>query len=135
MAQQASHASRVPVRIEASGKPVLLDPAVEHDILMVAREAVYNAVKHAQPTEVRVKVAFENGSIRMRVVDDGCGFDPEAAATAVGEHFGLVGMRERTERLGGHFDIRSAPGAGTELSIEVPVRSAVAEKLGMDLQS
>ena len=134
MASQASHVLGVPIRIEASGKPVLLDPAVEHDILMVAREAVYNAVKHAQPTEVRVKVAFENGSIRMRVVDDGCGFDPAAAANAVGEHFGIVGMRERTERLGGSFDIRSAPGAGTELSIEVPVRSAVAEKLGMDLQ-
>lgn len=134
MAQQASHVSRVPVRIEASGKPSLLDPAVEHDILMVAREAVYNAVKHAQPHEVRVKVEFDDGTIRMRVLDDGRGFDPDAAAAEVGEHFGLVGMRERTERMGGRFDIRSAPGSGTELSIEVPVRSAAAERLGMDLQ-
>jgi signal transduction histidine kinase len=135
MARQASHVSRVPVRIEASGKPVLLDPAVEHDILMVAREAVYNAVKHAQPREVRVKVEFEDGSIRMRVLDDGCGFDPGEAGAAAAEHFGIIGMRERTERLGGRFDIHSAPGAGTELSIEVPVRSHVAERLGMDLQS
>jgi signal transduction histidine kinase len=44
-------------------------------------------------------------------------------------------MRERTERLGGRFDIRSAPGTGTELLVEVPVRSAAAEKLGFDLES
>jgi len=135
MAQQASHASRVPVWFEASGKPALLDPAVEHDILMVAREAVYNAVQHARPTEVRIQVHFEDNKIRVRVVDDGCGFNPETALLSAGEHFGLVGMRERTARLGGRFDIRSAPGAGTELLVEVPVRSAVAAKLGMDLES
>jgi signal transduction histidine kinase len=135
MAQQASHASRVPVRFEASGKPVLLDPAVEHDILMVAREAVYNAVEHAGPTEVRIQVHFEDDKIRLRVLDDGCGFNPADALVAAGEHFGLVGMRERTERLGGHFDIRSTPGTGTELLVEVPVRSAAAEKLGIDLES
>jgi signal transduction histidine kinase len=135
MAQQAANASRVPVRFESSGKPVLLDPAVEHDILMVAREAVYNAVKHAQPTQVRLLVHFEDERIRLRVLDDGCGFDPGAAFAAGGEHFGLIGMRERTQRLGGRFDIRSAPGSGTELLVEVPVRSAVAEKLGRNLES
>jgi signal transduction histidine kinase len=135
MAQQASHAAHLPVRFEASGKPVLLDPAVEHDILMVAREAVYNAVEHAGPTEVRIQVHFEDDKIRLRVLDDGCGFDPADALLAAGEHFGLVGMRERTERLGGRFDIRSAPGTGTELLVEVPVRSAAAEKLGFDLES
>ncbi len=134
MAQQASHASRVPVRFEASGKPVLLDPAVEHDILMVAREAVYNAVQHAGPTEVRIQVHFEDDRIRLRVLDDGCGFNPEKALLAAGEHFGLVGMRERTERIGGRFDIHSSPGTGTELLVEVPVRSAAAEKLGIELE-
>jgi ligand-binding sensor domain-containing protein/signal transduction histidine kinase len=135
MAQQASHASHVPVRFETSGRPVVLDPAVEHDILMVAREAVYNAMQHAGPTEVCVQVHFEDDRIRMRVLDNGCGFNPEKALRAGGQHFGLVGMRERTERLGGHFDIRSTPGAGTELLVEVPVRSAAAEKLGIGLES
>lgn len=79
MAEQASSASHVPVCFEASGRPVLLDPAVEHDILMVAREAVYNAVQHARPKEVRIQVHFEDDKIRLRVVDDGCGFDPKQA--------------------------------------------------------
>ncbi len=135
MAQQASSASRVPVCVEAVGRPVLLDPAVEHDILMVAREAVYNAVQHARPKEVRIEVRFEDDKIRLRVADDGCGFDPKQAFSAVGEHFGLVGMRERTEHLGGRFQIRSAPGEGTELLVEVPVRPAAAAKLGITLES
>jgi signal transduction histidine kinase len=135
MAQQASHASRVPVRFETFGTPAKLDPAVEHDILMVAREAVYNAVRHAQPKEVRLQVFFEDDKIRMRVADDGCGFDPAEALAVAGEHFGIVGMRERTERLGGTFDLRSTPGAGTELVFEAPARLPAAEKLGMDLRS
>ncbi len=135
MAQQASTASHVPVRFETSGKPVLLDPAVEHDILMVAREAVYNAVQHAHPNEVKMQVHFEHNRVRLRVADDGCGFNPDRTPLETGEHFGLVGMRERTARLGGNFDIRSAPGTGTELLVDVPVRSAAAEKLGIDLAS
>jgi ligand-binding sensor domain-containing protein/signal transduction histidine kinase len=130
MAQQASNASRVPVCCETSGKPVLLDPAVEHDILMVAREAVYNAVQHARPKEVRIEVHFEEGRIRMQVIDDGCGFDPRQALAAGGEHFGLLGMRERAQRLGGRLEIKSAPGTGTELVLEVPERSRAAGPWG-----
>jgi signal transduction histidine kinase len=135
MAQQASNASRVPVCFETSGRPILLDPAVEHDILMVAREAVYNAVQHSQPREVRLRVHFEDDKVRVVIADDGCGFDPVQALSAAGPHFGLVGMRERTERLGGRFEIWSSPGSGTELSVEVPVRSAAAEKLGIEVGS
>jgi signal transduction histidine kinase len=69
------------------------------------------------------------------VADDGCGFDPAEALSAAGEHFGIVGMRERTERLGGRFDLRSAPGSGTELVFDVPLLTVAAEKLGMDLHS
>jgi ligand-binding sensor domain-containing protein/signal transduction histidine kinase len=135
MAQQASSASRVPVHFKTSGTPVLLDPAVEHDILMVAREAVHNAVQHAQPTEVRIQVHFDDDRIQVRVIDDGRGFEPAVALAATGHHFGLVGMRERTERMGGRFEIKSSPGAGTELLVEVPVRSTAAEKLGITLES
>jgi signal transduction histidine kinase len=102
---------------------------------MVAREAVYNAVQHARPTAVNIQVHFEHNRIRLRVIDDGCGFNPKETSHTAGEHFGLVGMRERTTRLGGSFDIRSTPGTGTELLVEVPVRSAAAEKLGIGLES
>jgi len=130
MARQACAASQVPVKVMTSGKPVVLDPLVEHDIMMVAREAVSNAIRHAHPHEVALGIHFQRGKLRMTVHDDGCGFDPAQVAPENGGHFGLIGMRERAERLGGHFAVRSAPGRGTELSVEVPTRSPAREDRG-----
>jgi ligand-binding sensor domain-containing protein/signal transduction histidine kinase len=128
MAQQVSHVSRVPVRFEASGRPIQLDRAVEYIVLMVAREAVYNAVHHGQPQEVCIRVSFETNNMRMHILDDGCGFDPAEVLAAQTAHFGLVGMRERIEQLGGRFDVKSAPGKGTQLSVELPVHPATVKK-------
>lgn len=130
MARQACAASQVPVRVETSGKPVVLEPLVEHDIIMVAREAVSNALRHAHPRELSLRFDFQRGRIRMSVQDDGCGFVPEEVLPQTGGHFGLIGMRERTERLGGRFAVRSTPGKGTELCVDVPVRSPSHEKKG-----
>jgi signal transduction histidine kinase/ligand-binding sensor domain-containing protein len=130
MARQACAASQVPVRVETSGKPVVLDPLVEHDIMMVAREAVSNAIRHARPNEVSLGIHFQRGRIRMTVLDDGCGFEPDEVIPREGGHFGLIGMRERAERLGGHFAVRSSPGKGTELSVEVPTRAPAREERG-----
>jgi signal transduction histidine kinase len=121
MAQQVSHASRVPVRFEASGSPVPLDRTVEYIVLMVAREAVSNAVHHAQAHEVKINVQFGADSMRMQVLDDGKGFDLEEVLAMQGAHFGLVGMRERIEHLGGRFEVNSVLGKGTRLSVDVPV--------------
>lgn len=125
MAQQVGHMSRVPVRFEASGKPLPLDRTVEYVLLMVAREAVSNAVHHAQPEEVRIKVNFDKDKMRMQVVDNGRGFNLDEALASQSSHFGLVGMRERIEHLGGRFEIESAPGSGTRLCVDVPVRPSV----------
>lgn len=124
MTQQASFGSHIPVRFEASGKPGALNPLIEHDLVMIAREAVHNAVRHARPSEVDLKVNFEPGRISLRVLDDGCGFDPEFVLAEPEKHFGLVGMRERIERLGGQFSIRSEKGKGTQVSAEIPLSAA-----------
>jgi signal transduction histidine kinase len=122
MTKQMSQVSHVSVEFEASGRPVALDDTVAHVVLMVAREAVSNAVRHAQPQAVRVGVHFAAGSVRLRVVDDGRGFDSEEAFTTRPGHFGLVGMRERVEGVGGRFEVKTSPGDGTALLMEVPVR-------------
>jgi signal transduction histidine kinase/ligand-binding sensor domain-containing protein len=121
IARQVSHLSHVPVRFEASGKAVPVDGVVEHVLLMVAREAVYNAVRHAHPSEVRIALHFDTDSLRMEITDDGTGFDPASVLSAGGSHFGLVGMRERIETVGGKFDVHSVPGKGTRVSGEVPL--------------
>lgn len=123
MAHQASQGSGVPVGFESSGKPLSLDPLMEHDLVMVAREAVHNAVRHAHPHQVMLKVNFDQRDIELRVLDDGCGFHPNDVASRESEHFGLIGMRERTERLGGIFDLRSEPGKGTQLYVRLPIHS------------
>jgi len=82
----------------------------------VVQEAVNNAVKHAGAEDVAVSVREADGMITVRVRDEGSGFDP--AATSGG--FGLVGMRERVESLGGALAIESAPGGGTTLIVRLP---------------
>ena len=134
MAQQLSYVSRVPVRYEASGSPMQLDRAAEYVVLMVAREAVYNAVHHAQPNEVRIRVFFEAEKMRMQVLDDGRGFDLEEVLAAQSAHFGLVGMRERVEHVGGHFEVKSAPGCGTQLCVELPVHATAGGKRAGDVE-
>jgi len=122
MAQQISHTSRVPVRFKASGSPVPLDRTVEYVVLMVAREAVSNAVHHAHPREVRINLKFEGDFVRMQILDDGRGFDVEEILAMQSEHFGIIGMRERIEHISGRFQIDSSPGKGTQLSMDVPAR-------------
>lgn len=124
MTRQASSGSSVPVHFEACGRPRVLDPVVEHDIVMIAREAVHNAVHHADPKEVRLKIDFAPRGVALRISDDGCGFNPEEVFSSADEHFGLLGMRERTQRLGGRFEVRSEKGKGTEVSVNIPVRAA-----------
>jgi len=125
MAQQVSRASRVPVRFETSGNPPALDRTVEYVLLMVAREAVSNAVHHGQPKEVCVRVSFDGDTMRMQVTDNGRGFQVAEVLGNQESHFGLLGMRERIEHLGGHFEIESAPGEGTKLCVDLPVHPAI----------
>jgi ligand-binding sensor domain-containing protein/signal transduction histidine kinase len=132
MARQASNASRAPVSCETLGNPVAFDAAVEHDILMIAREAVYNALKHGHPSDVRIRTRFDEDGMRMQVIDDGCGFRVEEAMSGSGEHFGLLGMRERAQRLGGRLEIISSPQAGTRLVLEVPLHPTGAADLRID---
>jgi signal transduction histidine kinase len=98
---------------------------VAGNLVLAAQEALHNALKHAAPRVISLeaRTTEKPGWVIVTVRDDGKGFSPGKAVGASQGHFGLVGMRERIERLDGTLHLESAPGSGTSIRLEVPLRS------------
>ncbi len=95
--------------------------AIEMAIYRAVKEALNNVAKHARASRVDIRLVRENGEIRCSVKDDGAGFDPAELAARTGERgFGLFGITERLKPFGGSFQILSAPGEGTEVTLTIP---------------
>jgi signal transduction histidine kinase len=110
--------SRIDARVEVEGAARGLAGSVERQLLCIGREAVTNAVKHADPRRIRLRLAFRDAAIELDVEDDGCGFDPFEVSAGAG--FGLLSMRERAHELGADLLLESAPGRGTRVRVELP---------------
>ncbi|MBZ0090108.1 MAG: sensor histidine kinase, partial [Thermoanaerobaculia bacterium] len=95
-----------------------LPQAVETALYRVVQEAMTNVVRHARATRVDLLVERRDDQVLVMVEDDGVGFD--SANAPGGEHFGLLGMRERADALGGTLTVESSPGKGTTIVVEVP---------------
>jgi ligand-binding sensor domain-containing protein/signal transduction histidine kinase len=127
MAEQIAREFGIPVTCELTGKPFVLNQYATHELLMMVREALHNAVLHASPGKVEIRVAFARNHLTLEVRDDGSGFDPEALGSHHDHHYGLVGMRERVQSVGGRFRLESAAGKGTEVQIQIPRKFSVAQ--------
>lgn len=101
-----------------------LDSECSTAIFRIVQESLTNASRHGQPSYVRVVFDLREGHCHVSIADDGRGMD--AAQASHGQRLGLMGMRERALMLGGAFDIESAPGQGTRVSVRIPARSAAA---------
>jgi signal transduction histidine kinase len=110
------------VAVETEGAVRALPDFIAGNLLLLAVEAMTNALKHAEPRSILVRVAFAADAVTLTVEDDGHGFDPAHAAGPREGHFGLQGMRERVKRLDGVLEVTTAPGKGTRLAATVPVR-------------
>jgi signal transduction histidine kinase len=118
----ATSATVAPI-LTVSGEARALEPETEHGLLRIAHEAVTNAVRHSEARTIRVDVRFDADALRLRVTDDGRGFDPSARlAHGEGGHFGLVGIAERARAMGGELQVVSRPGQGTEIACRLPYR-------------
>ncbi|WP_165546998.1 sensor histidine kinase [Kribbella sindirgiensis] len=92
---------------------IVVDRAQRHSLVRIAREGVLNAVRHGKVDRVRVELGRDGEDSRLRISDDGAGFDPGGSRTG----FGLISMRERAEALPGTFDLASRPDEGTTVVV------------------
>ena len=87
--------------------------------MRICQEALANAVKHASATRIEVSFDFAQPQPQIIIKDNGSGFDLDAAEKRNGHHFGLRGMKERMNQLGGRLEIITAPGRGTEIKVHL----------------
>jgi len=121
MAGEASAEFNLPVVCFIKETRAGVSHPLAHDLLMVAREAVFNAVLHGSPTHVEVALTCNRRELTLSVVDDGCGFDVREMESQNGRHFGLKGMKERVERSGGKLRLTSVLGKGVRIEARLPL--------------
>lgn len=107
-------------KLKVEGEERRLPPVCIHHMVCIGQEAVTNALLHGSPQNVHIQVKYAPGRISMSVRDNGRGFHPPESPQATPGHFGLAVMHERAKKLGGDLRIYSAPGAGTEVWVDVP---------------
>jgi signal transduction histidine kinase len=117
--QVLDRAHSADVTFVGEGAPRALPAAHEEALLRVAQEALHNALRHAAASHVDVTLTYGGTGARLRVTDDGRGFDPQAVRKA-GRHLGLVSMRDRAGGVGGTLAVDSEPGKGAVIELEVP---------------
>jgi len=96
-----------------------LSALLESNLLRIGVEAISNAVRHAQASEVILHLEFGKKEVSLRVRDNGCGFAPQIPEAAQSGHFGLVGIQERVKAMAGRLALTSEPGRGTEIIVTV----------------
>ncbi|MEQ1897573.1 MAG: two-component regulator propeller domain-containing protein [Vicinamibacterales bacterium] len=106
--------------LNITGTPRPLETHVEQQLLRIGTEAVVNAMRHAEASHVRMELAYERSNVRLKVTDDGHGFNPDAVTRDDGGHWGLSIMRERAEQVGGRFSVASQPQHGTIIEVVAP---------------
>lgn len=111
----------VEVSLQIHGVSRFLPPFVGMNLLRIGQEALNNALHHAQAEQLAIDLKFDTCQVQLSIRDDGLGFDLQNQG--VGGGFGLIGMRQRTERIGGKLVLRSQPGQGTEVVVTVPFAS------------
>lgn len=122
----ARHVATIPddapvvVRVEGTSDPLPLTRRTEAQLFGIGREALANVVRHARAETACVRVEATASAVVLEIVDDGCGFEPDASRSG---HFGLESMRSRADEVGADLHIISGPGRGTVVRVELPSES------------
>jgi two-component sensor histidine kinase len=117
MSERLCGSARLRCRLQVDNLPghVQVSSQTRHNIMMAVKESVHNVVKHAQASEITIKVAFAGKTLRIAIQDNGSGFDPAAAAAGNG----LTNMKRRLQDIGGTCVVESRPGQGTTVHLQL----------------
>jgi nitrate/nitrite-specific signal transduction histidine kinase len=128
-----AESSKLAVRFRATPEAAgaQLSAAAQAEIFSIAREALTNVRKHARAHRVTLNLSLDDADVVLRIEDDGVGFDAELLSIGPERwpHFGLAGMRERAESVGGSIAWRSRPDSGTRVELRVPVGGGASSML------
>jgi len=115
----------VHVRVEGTPRP--LNPVVRDEAYRIVAEGMRNAIRHAKARRIEVEIRYDERQLRLRIRDDGAGIDPAILESEhKAGHWGLRGMRERAEFVGGTLELWSQVGTGTEVELNIPAESVYA---------
>lgn len=118
-------AQGIAIRTLVEGRPTPLRPLVHDELLQLGREALANAFRHAQATEIEIQLSYGLREFRLHVRDDGRGIASDVIERqGLDGHWGLPGMHERAQRIHAQLRIWSRPGAGTEIQLRLRARAA-----------
>jgi signal transduction histidine kinase len=106
--------------LDVEGDEPPLPPGCVHHLVCIGQEAITNAIRHADPTNITVHLKYESNALSLSIHDDGCGFQFSDRSAVKHGHFGIPVMEERTRKLGGTFRLQTTVGGGTEVSVRVP---------------
>ena len=115
--------TQIPIHLELSGDETRYSRPVLRTLYRMAQEGLTNVHKHAKASRVNLSVAFEQNAAKLKLVDDGVGFDSaeiNKKSTSKDAHFGIQGLKERLDLIGGKLEIDSRPDHGTRLQITIP---------------
>ena len=110
----------VEFRVIIDGEQRPLHPLLRDEIYRIGREALLNAFRHSQANRIEIELKYSASQFRVFVRDDGSGIDPQMVETGRDGHWGLSGMRERADRIGGRLHVFSRPSGGTEIELVIP---------------
>ncbi len=120
IARELTSGTNVDVRIKSSGEWDELPHYLENELLRVGQEALTNAVRHGASKTIQIELQDLTDHLRLRISDDGRGFDTDRTGRSSRKGCGISGMQERVQLLNGHFELQSRPGAGTQVLVEIP---------------
>jgi signal transduction histidine kinase len=114
-------------RLTVEGQDRNLNPMVADEFIQIGCQAIANALQHAMATKIEVHLIYKPAELFLAVEDDGGGIDPQILEAGKQGHYGLIGMRERAERIGATLTIASRIREGTKISVVVPGKHAYRE--------